>query len=334
MRKFSDITAIIPAAGLGKRLRPHTFTLPKVLISVAGKPILGYILDFLNDIGIEKIVVIIGHLGEKVKEFVEKNYRFKTLFIEQKEFLGLGYAINLTRDYVKGKTLIILGDTLIEGDIVSHLEKGYNWIGIKEVEDPERFGIVIEGKDGWIEKLIEKPEKPVSNKAIVGIYYLNNSTLLFDSLKEIIEKGIRTKGEFQLTDALQILIEKGEKIKAVPIDKWYDCGKVETLLKTNRYLLDKKKSEIKKIPSVVINQPVYIGERTKISNCVIGPYVSIGNGVEIENVIIQDSIINDNSVIKNVILKNSVIGQNAVLIDKPQMINLGDNSEIKLEETD
>lgn len=333
MEKFSEITAIIPAAGLGKRLRPHTFTLPKVLIPVAGKPILGYILDSLKEIGIKKIVFIIGYLGEKIEEFVEKNYTFESKFVEQKEFSGLGYAVNLAKRYANGPVLIILGDTVIEGNIVSYLKENCNWIGVKEVENPERFGIVVEGKDGWIEKLIEKPKDVISKKAIVGIYYLKNSGLLFDCLSEVISGNVKTKKEYQLTDGLQFMLNKGEKIKAVRIENWYDCGKVDTLLGTNRHLLKKLNPVIPRYLTgqVVIKEPVYIGKGVKISNCVIGPYVSVGNNAELENVIIEDSIINDEALIKNIILAHSIIGHSAVMVGRQQRINLGDNSEITIE---
>lgn len=322
----------MPAAGLGMRLRPHTFTLPKVLIPVGGKPILGYILDLIQDLGIKKVVFIIGHLGEKIQEFVQTDYHFEARFVEQKEFSGLGYAVNLARDYVAGKVLIILGDTLIEGNVASYLKQDTNWLGVKEVENPERFGVVVESKDGWIEKLVEKPAAPISRKAIVGIYYLRNSRLLFDCLSDLIRENKRTRGEFQLTDGLELMIEKGEKIKAVGIENWYDCGKVETLLATNRHLLEKSGRTPLQIPSVVINYPVHLGKDGKLTNCVLGPYVSVGNNVELENVIIQDAIINDEAVIKNMILSRSIIGHRAVMIGKQEKINLGDNSEITIED--
>ena len=253
--------------------------------------------------------------------------------MEQKEFSGLGYAVNLAKRYANGPVLIILGDTVIEGNIVSYLKENCNWIGVKEVENPERFGIVVEGKDGWIEKLIEKPKDVISKKAIVGIYYLKNSGLLFDCLSEVISGNVKTKKEYQLTDGLQFMLNKGEKIKAVRIENWYDCGKVDTLLGTNRHLLKKLNPVIPRYLTgqVVIKEPVYIGKGVKISNCVIGPYVSVGNNAELENVIIEDSIINDEALIKNIILAHSIIGHSAVMVGRQQRINLGDNSEITIE---
>ncbi len=328
MNKNSEITAVIPAAGLGLRLRPLTLTMPKVLIPVAGKPILGYILDMVREMGIKKVVVIIGHIGAKIEEFVRTNYDFDASFVEQKEFRGLGHAVNLAAGRVSGQVLIILGDTLIEGDIKRHIDAGYSWIGVKEVENPKRFGVVVEKSDGWIGKLVEKPGEPISRKAIVGIYYLRNSRLLFDSLADLIARDIRTQNEYQLTDALQLMLEKGEKIKSVDIDHWYDCGKVETLLSTNKHLLMKTDQSFRHAPSVVINTPVFIGKNVKMANCVVGPYVSIGNNVDLENVIIQNAIVNDEAVLKNLILTHSVVGQSAVMIGTQQKINLGDNSEI------
>jgi len=328
----STITAVVPAAGLGKRLRPHTFTAPKGLLPVAGKPILGYILDILKASGIRKVVLVIGYLGDQIEEYVRKTYDFETIFVEQKEFLGLGYAVNLAREHVTGPVLIILGDTIIEADIPSFLKSGTSWIGVKEVEDPRRFGVVEVGPDGYITRLVEKPSTFVSRKAIVGVYHLVESGLLFDCLSANIKNGIMTAKEFQLTDGLQLMIEKGARMTAVPIADWYDCGKVETLLETNRFLLGKANPPVPSLAGVVFNDYVSVGRDVKLVNCVIGPHVSIGNGVEMENVVIRDAIVNDEAVVKNVVVDGSVIGRGAVMVGGRRRINLGDYSEILLSE--
>jgi len=332
MDDLSAVTAVIPAAGLGTRLRPHTFSQPKVLIPVAGKPVLGYILDFLKEAGIRKVVIIIGHLGDHVRRFVTSAYDFDAVFVEQEEFLGLGYAVSLCREQVSGPVLIILGDTLVEGEFVEAMRRGDSWIGVKEVADPSRFGVVQEDAEGRIVKLVEKPREPVSRKAIGGIYFLRDSGRLFDALADLTRRNVRTQGEFQLTDALQVMVDAGEVIRAVRIEEWHDCGKVDSLLETNRYLLEKRAGAAPAVEGCVIRGPVHIGTGVSLVNCVIGPYVSVGNRVRLENLIISDSIVNDEAIITNAILTRSVIGHGAVLVGTQQKLNIGDNSEFMVGE--
>ncbi|MCM8759588.1 MAG: sugar phosphate nucleotidyltransferase [Candidatus Omnitrophica bacterium] len=328
---MEEITCILPVAGIGRRLQPHTFTLPKVLLPVAGKPILGYLIDYVYDLGITRIVFITGHLGNKIVEFVQNNYRnIDAVFVKQEEFLGLGYAISLAAPYVKGPVLINLGDTLVEADTKELIRDGINWIALKQVDDPKRFGVAITDGTGIITKVVEKPQYFVSNLALCGVYFFKNSKVLFESLRELINKGKKTKNEFQLTDAIEMMIEKGEKILGIPARVWLDCGKPETLLETNRYLLEKNRPYVGSLPTVVINEPVFIDPSAQLRNCVVGPFVSIGKNVNMTNVIVQNSIINDNASVKNVVLTDSVIGYSAFLAGNLQKINLGDASQVSL----
>ena len=236
------LRVIIPVAGVGTRLRPHTHTAPKVMLQVAGKPMIGHILDELKQYPVEEITLIVGHLGEAICTYVKQAYDFKFKFITQEELKGLGHAIWLTGDLyrdLKEPLLIILGDTIFEADFKSIIGSDSNWIGVKEVEDPRRFGIV-ELEDGRIRAMVEKPEHPTTNLAIVGIYYFTSGNLLYTCLDEIVLSGKTTKGEYQLTDALQLMLERGALMKPFMIDGWYDCGKPETLLSTNRILLSKR----------------------------------------------------------------------------------------------
>lgn len=326
-----NYTAIIPVAGTGTRLRPHTYTYPKVLLTVGDKPILGHILDNLKENGFKKICLVIGYLGEKVKEYVSDNYKnFEISYVVQEEQKGLGHAIWLTKGVVSGPVFIVLGDTIIEADIPEFLKGDYDKIAIKEVSDPRRFG-VVEVEKGFVKNLIEKPENPVSNLAIVGIYSFKNSKFLFESLENIIRLGKTTRGEIQLTDAMAYMVKKGLKIKPVKIEGWYDCGKPETLLETNRHILNKKKHKIKLChQDCFIKTPVYIAKTARVKNSIIGPYVSIGENCSIENSIISDSIINEGAVIKNANLTKSLIGPNAYVCGRIDSINIGENSEIKL----
>jgi len=328
---MEQVTCILPVAGIGKRLQPHTFTIPKVLLPVAGKPILGYLIDYVKTLGIKRFVFITGHLGNKIVNYVREYYSdVEAIFVKQEEFIGLGYAISLAAEHVKGPVFINLGDTLIEADVKDLIEDGISWIALKEVKDPRRFGVAVTDGEGIITKVVEKPSEMISHHALCGVYFLNNSHLLFDCLKALISSGRKTRNEFQLTDAIQMMIEKGEKILGIPAKIWLDCGKLETLLETNRYLLEKHKPVIPSLPSVVINEPVFIDPSAQLRNCVIGPFVSIGKNVNMVNVIVQNSIINDNASIKNVVLTDSIIGYSAYLTGNLQKINLGDASQVSL----
>jgi len=325
---MKNIRAIIPVAGIGTRLRPHTYTLPKVLLNVAGKPILGHIMDRIILEGISKATFVVGYLGEKVEEFIRENYDIEAEFVEQEEQLGLGHAIYISKDTFKGdELLIILGDTIFDVDLKSMLSKEYSALGVKEVEDPRRFGVAIV-ENGFITKLVEKPETLISKLAIVGLYYIKNSDLLENCLNEIISKDIRTKNEFQLTDALQLMLERGEKFIPFNVEGWFDCGKPETLLSTNHHLLEKL-NNAEELDTVVIQKPVYISPKSKIENSIIGPYTTINDGAEIKNSIIINSIVGLNAKVQNAILRDSIIGNNTIIIGQFKKLNTGDSSEIE-----
>jgi len=324
-----SMKVIIPAAGVGTRLRPHTHTMPKALVQVAGKPILGYILDELSVLDVEELIIIVGYMGDKIKNYVDTHYNFKAIYVVQKKRLGLGHAINLARDYVEGQpVLITLDDTIFDMDLAAITQDGYSYIGAKEVDDPRRFGI-IELENGFIKRLIEKPENPPTNIAIVGVYYIQNSLLLFECLQKLIDEDIRTQNEYQLTDGLQLMLERGEKLKVASVSGWHDCGKPETLLATNRYLL-RKNSPNYSLPNSIIIPPVFIADTAEIENSLIGPYVSIAGGSKVNQAIINDSIINENAKVENVLLTQSLIGENALVRGQYSRLNVGDSSQIEL----
>ena len=321
--------AIIPVAGFGKRLKPHTFSLPKVLLNVGGRPILGHILDQLLACNITKATFVVGYLGDKIKEYVETEYKeIQADYVEQHEMLGLGHAIyTAVPTFDEEEIFIILGDTVFDVNLENVFKSKTTSLGVKEVLDPSRFGVALM-ENGEIKKLIEKPKIPISKLALVGLYYIANSALLIECLKEIIDKDIRTNNELQLTDALQLMIEKGEKIITFPVDGWYDCGKPETLLSTNQFLLEKYGTN-KRLDNVFIIDPVFIGENTKIVNSIIGPYTTIANNCEISESIIKNSIISNGSVVQRSMLENSIIGNNAIVKGNYRKLNTGDSSEIE-----
>lgn len=323
--------AIIPVAGSGTRLRPHTLTKPKVLMNVAGKPMIHYIIEqLINENIVDEIVLVVGTMSNKIIDYVSDTFDFKFSFPTQPEAMGLGHAINCAGNCIKGdkEVLIILGDTLFDVNLKELTDCEHSVIGLKKVKDPRRFG-VAEIINNRISKFVEKPastDVSPSNDAIVGIYYFKNSAKLFKSLGKLIDKGIKTKGEFQLTDALSLLLESGEKFCPYYVDGWLDCGKVETILETNSYLLHKFNLRYQ-IPGTLIKDPVFIGENAVLDNCIIGENVTVGKNCIIRNSIIKNSIIDDYATITNSLLANTLVGEHSVVTGKMKELNIGDYSE-------
>jgi glucose-1-phosphate thymidylyltransferase len=327
----AEVVAVIPVAGAGTRLRPHTHTQPKVLLHVAGKPILAHILDDLVALGIRRAVLIVGVMGEQVREYVGKHYaKLKVDYVEQEERLGLGHAVSLAEPHADDQPLlIILGDTIFEADLKRVLAAGTSSIGVKAVEDPGRFGIVERDAAGRVTRLVEKPDQPTSNLAITGIYFFSHGGPLFEALRELQTKNIRTKGEFQLTDAMQILVSRGQAIGTFPVEGWYDCGKTETLLETNRVLLEKR-SPSPAIPGSVIQGPVFVAPDARVEHCVLGPHVSVAAGAHLRNAVLRDCIVSENATVEDILLEGSVVGENAVVTGGFRRVNVGDSSEVHI----
>lgn len=320
--------AIIPAAGIGSRLRPHTHTAPKALLHVAGKPILGHILDELLAFGIDEIVVVVGFLGEKIVQYVKDNYGIRASFITQRELIGLGWAIYITREHItEDPILIILGDTIFETDLSDVLVGQFDSIGTKIVDNPKRFGIA-ETDGQFITALVEKPEKPISNQALVGIYYIKSTDLFSRCLEELVAKKITTRGEYQLTDALGLMIKHGCKMTTFNVEGWFDCGKPDTLLSTNRYLLSQIKSVDDRQGNILL-PPVFISPSATLENSVVGPNVSVGDNARIVRSIVKDSIISECAEVTDCLLEQSLIGNNSFISGQSKKANLGDSSEIR-----
>ena len=324
---------VIPVAGVGKRLRPHTHTHPKPLLPVGDKPIIAHLLDPIVKLNPEEVIFVIGYRGQQVREYVEKNYPFKATFVQQDRLLGLGYAINLAvRDLPPGELLIVLGDTVVDCDLQKIIASGENNIlGVLPVKDPERFGIV-EVSNGQVTRMIEKPDKPESNLAIIGLYYFSDSTPLKQALADHVESGQTTRGELQFTDALQLMLERGEMFVPYEVKGWFDCGKKETMLSTNRHLV----SSLGKTPQIdgcKINPPVFIHPEAEVVASEIGPSVSISAGSIIRNSTITNSIVGYKSTIENIWLKDSLVGNEVTLKGTGRqtrlIVNLGDTSEVE-----
>lgn len=321
--------AVILLAGLGTRLRPHTYSKPKPLVQVAGKPVLGHILDSLSPLELEETVFIVGYLGDQIQTYVTDHYpRMRARYVEQSEMKGQAHAIRLAREYIDQPVLIIFGDTIWETDF-QRLEqvKHDGLIYVSEVSDPRRFGVVLP-KDGFVTRFVEKPSKPISNLAVVGVYYFRAWQLLMQSIDTLIDRNIQTKGEYFLADAMQLMIEDGAKLEVETIPVWEDCGTREAILKTNRYLLTKQGSHANEIEGSVILPPVYISDGACIKNSIIGPFVSISEDAQVENSIVRDCIISESSHIENAMLESSLIGKDAHVRGSFERLNVGDSSEV------
>ncbi len=321
--------AVIPVAGIGTRLRPHTHTLPKVLLNVAGKPILGHILDKLVEREIRDCTIVVGYMADKVEKYVRGSYDLNVTFVEQKDRQGLGHSIWTARETFDDEPLlIILGDTIFDVDFAPVLARDVSSLGVKHVDDPRRFGVAETNADGVVTKLIEKPEVPTSNLALVGLYYVRETRLLMESLNHIIDQNIRTRGEYQLTDALQVMIDRGAQFDTFGVDGWYDCGKPETLLATNRHLLEQQKNSGAQPEGCIICPPSYVAPSAQISHSVIGPYATVADGAIVENSIIRNSIVGSDARVQSVVLDESIIGNKAFLRGGANRLNVGDSSEI------
>lgn len=327
---------IIPVAGAGMRLRPHTHTQPKTLVPIAGKPILAHIIDDLLGYGFRQFVFVLGYMGEKVEDFVRNHYRdsIEAEFVSQEPREGSAHALWVAKHTYEQESeiLIVLGDTIAPLDYQKLLKIKNSVVGVKKVANPMLFGIVQVGKKGEVISLVEKPKIPKSNLALVGVYKIKNIPLFLSSIAALMEKNKKTQNEYYLTDALMLMVEKGEPIQSMPVEHWYDCGKRETLLEANAILLNKNefKNQVPVFPSTIIIPPVSIGKNCEISNSIIGPNVAIGEDTILSNAIISNSIIGSYSELANVVLKDSIVGNDSSLKGESYVLSIGDNAEINL----
>ena len=323
---------IIPLAGKGTRLRPHTHVTPKPMMRVAGKPVMSYVLDELRDLGgIEEIIYITGHLKEKVEEFARQSLDIPSVFIEQKVQDGTAGAIALARDRVDQPVLIIFVDTIFDADLsVVNRTDADGIIWVKEVEDYQRFGVVVTDDAGNMTRIVEKPKTPISKRANIGLYYIKNWKLLYEGIDHVLASPTN-QGEYYLTDAFQYMIEKGAKIKVIDVEGWYDAGKIETMLETNEMMLTKGRARRpKETGDCTIVEPVYIEDGVKLSGSTVGPNVSIGSGSVIEGSTISHSIVGTGAQVRGSKITHSLVGDDAVLEGVNGVVTVGDNSEVRI----
>jgi glucose-1-phosphate thymidylyltransferase len=300
------------------------------MMKVAGKPVMSYVLDELKKLGnVEQIIYITGHLKEKVEEFARSEIDVPSVFIEQKVQDGTAGAIALAKPHVDQPVLIIFVDTIFDADLTkvkSVDADGIIWV--KEVEDYQRFGVVVTDKDGNMTKIIEKPKTPISKRANIGLYYIRNWKLLFEGIDHVLTQP-KNQGEYFLTDAFQYMIDKGAKIRVIDVEGWYDAGKIETMLETNQAMLERGRArKPKSVGDSTIIDPVYIEDSVTLKKSKVGPNVSIGAGSVLDGVEISHSIVGAKANLKKSVLRNSLIGDDTIVEGVTGEVTLGDNSEV------
>lgn len=333
---FDTMKVVIPVAGAGTRLRPHTYTQPKPLMPVAGKPIIRFIVDKLIEVGITDFVFVIGYLGDKIRNYLEQTYPDLHLeFVYQEHREGSAHAIITAREAIEDEDEIFIafGDTIFDVDLRQMLDCPYSCLGVKKVADPREFGVAEIDENGFVLRMVEKPRIPKSNMAIVGLYKIREVSALLRAIDHLMLNNARTVGEYQLTDALQYMVEQGIRFQTMPVSNWFDCGRKEVLLETNAMLLSQRgyatnEFQLPECDNTIFIHPVAVGANCQIVNSIIGPNVTVGDNVNINGSIVKDSIIGSFAALEDVVLKHSVIGSDASIRGMNLSLNIGDNTEI------
>ncbi len=324
---------IIPAAGYGTRMRPHTHTRPKPLVPVAGRPSLAFVLDALEPLDIEEIIFIVGRMGDQMEDYVTSNYKWPARFIEQKVMRGQADAIALARQYVQGDLLTLFVDTLFEADLTVLKDLDVDGaMYVAEVPDPSRFGIAVLGPDGIVTRLVEKPARPESNLAVVGLYYFKDSQWLFRAVDALMASGKSLKGEYYLADAIQVMIDEGARFRTFKVQSWEDTGTWDAVLHANRYLL--RKMDHNGNPymdgTTLVLPPSYVDPGATVESSIIGPYASISAGATVRDSIVRNSIVSPDASVTNAMLFGALIGERASVRGTYDNVNVGDDSVVNL----
>lgn len=323
---------IIPLAGKGTRLRPHTHVVPKPMLKVAGRPVMSYVMDDVQRLGnVDQVVYITGHLKEKVEAYARTAYDIPSVFIEQDVQDGTAGAVARATAHIDAPVLIIFVDTIFDADlsIVKDSEDdGIIWT--KEVEDYQRFGVVVTDAHGHMTRIVEKPKEPISKRANIGLYYIRNWKLLMEGVAHVLTTA-PNKGEWYLTDAFQYMIDKGAKIRVVDVEGWYDAGQLETLLDTNRVMLEKGRARRPATlgEGATIVEPVYIEDGCVIEHATVGPNVSLGAGSTVRHATVRDTVAGDKVSISNASLHDAFLGDGVVVHGVSGSMTVGDHSEIR-----
>ncbi len=307
---------ILPVAGKGTRLLPITKHVPKPLVRVAGRPALDYVMDMLQGLEVEELIFITGHLQEQIEQYVGATYDIPARFVEQRVQDGTAGAVHLARPYVDGPVLIVFVDAVFDVDLTL-LQRvdadGIIWA--KEVEDYQRYGVIVTDEHGYMQRIVEKPAEPISSLANIGLYYIRDWETLFRGIAQTLE-GPRYKGEWFLTDAFQYMIDQGKRLLTAEVGGWYDCGKVETVLSTNLHLLEHGRRRHPAAPQgVTLVDPVYVADGVTLEECTVGPNVSIDAGAVVRRSTVRDVIIGANAVVEGSTVRHSLLGDDSVIRD-------------------
>jgi glucose-1-phosphate thymidylyltransferase len=327
--------AILPVAGKGTRLRPHTLTTPKALVRVGGRPVMGYILDDLIALGVHEVVFVVGYLRDAIREYVERAYPdLEAHYVVQEVQDGTAGAIHLAEPFIDEDVLIVFVDTLFDADLslARSLEK--DWAGViwaKEVEDYQRFGVILTDADGAMQRIIEKPKEPVSKLANIGLYYIRDWKLLFEGIRHVLAVAPGPGGEFFLTDAFQYMVDRGARIRTAPVGGWYDCGKTDTLLETNLHLLQTTRGGIAPDASVEgseLGAAVRLEEGVSVRSSVLASNVTLERGAAVDGCKLRDCIVGERTVLQGCDLHDSVIGNDCRIEGVVGQMNAGPFTEV------
>jgi glucose-1-phosphate thymidylyltransferase len=322
------VDIVLPVAGFGTRLRPQTWTKPKPLVSVAGKPMLAHVLDRVLPLDPAKVVFITGFLGDQIESWARDNVDVPLAFVEQPEMRGQTDAILRVRDLVAGDALILFPDMLFEADFSPLRDVDADVVMFtKEVDDPSALGIAVV-EDGRIVRLVEKPQEPISKLAVIGIYYVRHMPDLYAAIEEQMRRGLSLKNEYFIADAIQLMIDGGARVVPLPVTEWEDCGNAETLLGTNRYLLQRQNRDVPSRSGSVIVSPSFVADDAVIEDSIVGPFASIGPGVTVRASIVRDCIIEERARINDALLDGSIVGRRASISGLARGLNVGDDAVV------
>jgi len=328
--------AVIPLAGKGTRLRPHTHHTPKPLLKVAGKPVLAYILDDLVEVGVDEVVFIVGYLRDTVEAWIGEHYAgLRSHYVLQEVQDGTAGAVGLAEPFIDDELLIVFADAVLEVDygLVRSLDRGFGGIiWAKEVEDYQRFGVIVTAEDGTMERIVEKPSEPVSKLANIGLYYIRDHALLYEGIRETLDAPLGPSGEFYLTDAFQYMVDHGSRILTAPVQGWWDAGKPETLLETNAHLVGGSRGGIAggaTIEGAEVVEPVRIEEGVIVRGGSIGPNVTLERGARVLDCRIRDSVIGVDARLERAELRDSIVGARATVRDVHAVLSVTDDSVVE-----
>ena len=308
---------ILPVAGKGTRLLPITRHVPKPLIRVAGRPVLDYVMDKFEGMDVEELIFITGHLKEQVETFVRGRYQLPSRFVEQEVQDGTAGAVKLAQPFIDGPVLIVFVDTVFDADLsLAKTADADGVIWAKEVDDYQRFGVIVTDEHGYMERIVEKPSEPISRLANIGLYYIEDWETLYAGIDKTMA-GPQMKGEWFLTDAFQFMVDNGKRLLTAEVDGWHDCGKVKTVLETNRHLLENGyATAVGEMPGTSLVEPVRIEADTIVRDSTLGPNVVVETGAVVEGSTLRDVIVSRGATVRNATVVHSLIGQDAKVIDR------------------